>query len=247
VRTALALLAAGSLLSACAPSDDALVVFAAASLADVATAAADRQPDVPTRMSIGPTSLLSQQIEQGAPADVFLSAHPKWVERLDASGHVYGDPVELARGRLVIVAGPEATPARSAADALVNATRIALADPSHVPAGEYAKAALQAVGAWDDVRDRALPVADVRAALVAVQRGAADAAIVYASDALAADELAVGKLAVVYRFEDSVTPDIRYVGVAVNDNPKAVAWIRQLESPEMQAVWQAHGFEPPRP
>ncbi|GAB5535717.1 MAG: molybdate ABC transporter substrate-binding protein [Rubricoccaceae bacterium] len=237
-----ALLVVGLLASACAPSPDELVVFAAASLADVAHATADLQLDVPTRISVGPTSLLSQQIEQGAPVDVFLAAHPKWVERLEERGATHGDPVELARGRLVIVAGPNVSPARSASAALVGAPRIALADPSHVPAGEYAQAALRAVDVWDDVRDRILPVADVRAALVAVQRGAADAAIVYASDALATDELAV-----VYRFEASVTPDIRYIGVAVSNRPEAVAWVRQLESPEMQAVWQSHGFEPSQP
>ncbi|MEO0557011.1 MAG: molybdate ABC transporter substrate-binding protein [Bacteroidota bacterium] len=243
MRGVLALLLAGSFLTACAPAeDDALVVFAAASLADIAHASTDRQPGVPIRISVGPTSLLSQQIEQGAPADVFLAAHPRWIERLDERGLIHGESVELARGALVIVGPPGTPPARSAADALATASRIALADPSHVPAGEYATVALQQIGSWDFVQDRIVPVADVRAALVAVQRSAADAAVVYASDALAADELAV-----VYRFEASNTPDIRYMGVAVSEDPRAVEWIGQLEAPEMQAVWHEHGFGPPLP
>lgn len=242
MRTALTLIAVGCVLFACAPSDDGLVIFAAASLVDVAHAAADLQPDQNTRISVGPTSLLSQQIEQGAPADVFLAAHPKWVERLQEHGLTASAPIELARGRLVIVAASGAPPARSAAHALATANRIAVADPSHVPAGEYARAALRASGVWDTVSGRILPASDVRAALVAVQHGAADVAIVYASDALVADGVAV-----VYRFEEPAAPEIRYVGVAVSDHPEAVEWIRQLVSPEMHAVWEARGFEPPRP
>lgn len=242
MRAGLALVLAVVLVSACGPANDDLVVFAAASLADVAQAAADLNPERPVQLSIGPTSLLGQQIEHGAPADVFLAAHPVWVHRLIESGRTTSPTVELARGRLVIV-GPEGTPpARSAADALAQAERIALADPSHVPAGLYAETALRAAGVWETVADRIQPVADVRAALVAVQRGVAEAAVVYASDATAATGLAI-----VHAFDASETPEIRFVGVAVSEHPEADAWIRQLESEAMQAVWRDLGFDPPQP
>jgi ABC-type molybdate transport system substrate-binding protein len=77
---------------------------------------------------------------------------------------------------------------------------------------------------------------------VAVQRGVADVAIVYASDALVANELVV-----VYPFPSDLTPEIRYVAVAVSNKPEAIGWIRQLESAKMRGVRRALGFDPPRP
>lgn len=230
------------LVTACESDDDVLVVFAAASLTDVADAAARQTPTVPTRISVGPSSLLSQQIEQGAPADVFLSAHPMWVDRLVDRGLARGTPVELARGRLVIVGPPGRPAARSAAEALSGDGRIALADPAHVPAGQYAQRAIEAMELWGAVGPRVHPVADVRAALVAVQRGTADAAIVYASDAQAADDLEV-----VYAFDPEGAPAIRFVAVAVSDHPAAQTWVRQLVGPELRGIWRARGFDLPQP
>ena len=232
----LALLA---LVSACAPSPPPLAVFAAASLGDVAEA-------VPTesgrrvRVTIGATSLLSQQIARGAPADVFVAAAPVWVDRVVEAGRGVGAPVEVARGRLVIVARAGTPRAGSALAALGGAGRVALADPSHVPAGQYARAALRSGRAWGAVRDRVVATADVRAALAAVQRGAADAAVVYASDALAAPDLAV-----VYRFSASETPTVRYVGIVTSADPDAAAWLRAFR--DSTDLWRRHGFEPTAP
>ena len=228
-------------LASCAPAEDPLVVFAAASLTEAAHEIVPASPDHAVRIVTGATSLLARQIERGAPADVFLSAHPVWIRQLDAAGRLRSPVAPLGTGELVIVTGRGARPgppAPTPAQALAGAERIAIADPAHVPAGVYAREALGE--AWEEVEPRVVPTADVRAALVAVDQGAADAAVVYASDVAAP-----GGLRVVYRFGSG--PGIRYEGVVVGEHPGAADWLEQLASPEASAQWRALGFGPPAP
>lgn len=162
------------------------VVFAAASTTDVVHAVVGDDLTI----SVGATSTLARQIARGAPADVFVAADPAWVDWLAGEGVPILDRAVVATGRLVVV-GPRSAARGSLADVLGAADRIALADPSHVPAGRYARQALDAADLWDDVRARVLQTSDVRAAPAAVETGAADRAIVYASDAAASPRTTV--------------------------------------------------------
>ena len=223
--------------ASCTPAEAPLTVFAAASLTDIAQEVAAATPGGEVRVVTGATSLLARQIAQGAPADVFLSAHPMWVRHLGAAGRVRSPVVPLATGELVVVARRGASRrASTPTQALEAAGRIAIADPAHVPAGRYAREALG--DAWGDVEPRVVPTSDVRAALVAVEQGAADAAIVYASDVLRSEALAV-----VYRFASG--PAVRYEGVVVGDHPDAAGWLRGLAS--QSQAWRRLGFKPPAP
>lgn len=179
------------LLSACdgGPRGDApLTVFAAASMTDVVTRIA-RQYEADTGASVqcsfAATSTLARQIEAGAPADVFIPAHPKWIN------HIAADRViDLARNQLVVIIPRDAEPGDDL-EALLRRGRIAMGDPAHVPAGEYAKQSLQSLGVWALAEPYVLAASDVRAALRYVEVGEAKVGIVYVTDARRSERVRV--------------------------------------------------------
>ena len=217
------------------------VVFAAASTSDVVQDVA-RQVEAETGravvVSVGATSVLARQIAHGAPADVLVAADPVWVDWLEGRGHAVRQRRAVARGRLVVV-GPPGSRAADLESALSG--RLALADPSHVPAGRYARRALESAGLWAGVEPRVVVVGDVRAALAAVEVGAADRAVVYASDARRSD-----RAAVVWRLPPA---DVRFE-LARLDRPPDGAGEGALADRVYRALaeterWTAAGFDAP--
>ena len=232
-----------------------LVVFAAASLSDVLRAlAAELAGWRQVRFSFAASSTLARQIEQGAPAHVFISADEAWMDHLAARGQV--DAVSrrlLAGNRLVVVrsvADPTVAATTETAAALREALRagagprapdrVATGDPAHVPVGRYAQLALTHLGLWDDVALRLVRADNVRSALAFVERGEAAAGIVYATDARVTTQVRV-----MARFPRSSHPPIRYPAAVVRGAPPAaLAFIDALSSPQAQPLWRAAGFEP---
>ena len=171
-----------------------LTVFAAASLKesmDEAAAAYQRATGTPVRVSYAASSALARQIEQAAPADVFFSADREWMDYLQQRGRL--DPAQrrnLLGNRLVLIA-PRASTLQvnlAAPGSLATALgqgRLAVGQTRTVPAGKYARAALQKLGQWPGVETRLAESESVRAALMLVARGEAPLGIVYLSDARA--------------------------------------------------------------
>jgi molybdate transport system substrate-binding protein len=154
-----------------------VLVFAAASLTDAldAALAAYRPADgIEIRVSYAASSTLARQIERGAPADIFLSAHPEWMDHLAARDLIDRSArQDLVANGLVLV-GPDGgdetrLPATLDADYPLRAAlgdgRLAMGDPDHVPAGLYAREALEALGHWDALAPRTARAANVRASL----------------------------------------------------------------------------------
>ena len=168
---------------------DRLTVYAAASLTEVVEALAERFEGAQVVASFGGSSELARQIRDGAPADVFLSASAAWMDFLREAGALAGEPVLLARNRLVAIAprgsalagGPAGDPG-SLRERLAAGDRVAIADAG-VPAGEYARRALGHLGLLDAYGPRLVGLKDVRAVLHAVERGELAAGFVYATDA----------------------------------------------------------------
>src|SRR6185503_19169048 len=140
-------------------------------------------------ISYGASSALAKQIENGAPADLFISADLDWMDYLEKKGLVApGTRKNLLGNRLVLVA-PAKQPVKLAIapgfaiGRAIGNGRIALADPQSVPAGKYAKAALEKLGVWDQVSGRVAAAENVRAALALVARGEAPLGVVYQTDA----------------------------------------------------------------
>jgi molybdate transport system substrate-binding protein len=173
-----------------------VIVFAAASCTDLVTAAADRfehETGIAVTCSFASSSTLARQVEAGAPADVYLSAHPQWIDRLEKADLVEpGTRLDLLANLLVLIVPTDDEPRIEwTAETMPppNLARFAIADPAHVPAGIYAKQALQSLGWWDALEGRIITAPDVRATLRLVERGEADAGIVYRSDAARSDHV----------------------------------------------------------
>jgi molybdate transport system substrate-binding protein len=170
----------------------AITVFAAASLSDaLGEIAADWQVESGQRVvvSFAASSALARQIEQGAPADVFVSADEAWMDYLDARGLIRdGTRVDLVGNRIVLIApAGAAEPVEIRPDlelaAMLGDGRLAMADVEAVPAGRYGRAALDSLGLWAEVEGHVAQAENVRAALALVARGEAPLGVVYATDA----------------------------------------------------------------
>ena len=169
------------------------VILAAASSAhaiDEVIGLFEAGPEDRVVASYAGTSALARQIESGAPADIFLAANTAWMDHVEALGLIEpGSRQPLAGNRLVFVTGKsdmapfEPSPSLDFG-ALLAGGRLAIGNPDHVPAGIYARQALETLGLWPEAKDRLAPTADVRAALALVARGEAPLGIVYATDAI---------------------------------------------------------------
>lgn len=231
-----------------------VMAFAAASLADALAALAGewtaRGNPLP-RFSFAASSALARQIEQGAPADLFMSADEPWMDYLQQRGLIVAATRTSPLGNALVLIAPAAGDARPLALAkgadlarLLGPTgRLAVGDPAHVPAGRYARAALEWLGAWPAVAPRLAPAENVRAALLLVERGEAPAGIVYATDAAASP--AVRVLATFPA--ESHTP-ITYPFALLRraaDNAGARALLAFLAGPEAAPTWARFGFTRP--
>lgn len=231
------------LLAACGASDSTRgpVVLAASSLQDALTeagAAWSADGHAAPAFSFAATSALARQVEQGAPADLFLAADEAWMDRVEERGWLRaGSRTEWLGNRLVVVAAKDGT-IRTLAE--LGEGHLALADPNAVPAGKYAKAALQNLGVWDAVESRIVPAENVRAALALVERGEAALGVVYATDAAASDSVDV-----IRELPATSHPPIRYPAaiLAASDHPDAAGFLEFLRSTEAREIFAAHGFE----
>lgn len=160
------------LFTACAQKAE-LQVFAAASLTDALTEigrAYEQESGTRVVFNFAGSNVLARQIESGAPADLFLSADERTMNRVKVM-----ERASVLSNWLVLVGA-------NAPRELLG-KRVALGDPASVPAGIYARDYLSRAGLWDQIAPHVIPTENVRAALAAVQSGNADAAIVYATDA----------------------------------------------------------------
>lgn len=221
-------------------------VFAAASLKDALTeigAACERETGDKLVFNFGASSTLARQIEQEAPADVFFSADELKMNALDQKGLLLpGTRSRLLSNTLVIVVANDArTVPKSAADLAGPAIRkLALAEPTIVPAGIYAREHLAKVGVWDSVKSKVVPTENVRAALAAVETGNVEAGVVYKTDAMISR-----KVTVAVEIPAAEGPKISYALAVVKaskqpDSAKKAA--AYLSSPAAHAVYAKYGF-----
>jgi molybdate transport system substrate-binding protein len=235
-------------LTAPALAQDRLVIFAAASLTealtDVGAAYAKAGRAAPV-FSFAASSALARQIENGAPAALFISADEEWMDYL-AQRKLIDAPsrVSFLGNSLVLVVpkgdmlGVTIGPDFDLAGAL-KGRKLSLADPTSVPAGRYAQAALTSLGAWKNVAPLVVRADNVRAALTFVERKEAAAGIVYSTDAKLTD-----KVDVAGTFPAHSHPPISYpvAIVAKNDGPDARAFREFLLSEPARAVYRKYGF-----
>jgi molybdate transport system permease protein len=224
-----------------------VTVFAAASTTGAMTEIArlwEERTGAAVRVNTAASSTLARQIQAGAPADVYLSANPRWMNVLEGRGLIRPDTRrDVLTNRLAVIAPVTGSPPRvdpASADPPDVAGRWALGDPDHVPAGMYAREALTSLGWWDTVHDRLAPAASVRAALRFVEQGQCEIGVVYASDAITSAK--VRRIALLPETSHS---RIRYPAAACNGaNPKADRFVAFLSSPQVARIWERFGFTP---
>lgn len=239
------------LLATPAMAQDKLVIFAAASLTDalaeVGAAYAQAGHTAPV-FSFAASSSLARQIENGAPAGLFMSADEEWMDYLGTRNLIVpASRVSFLGNTLVLVVpkgeslGVTIGPNFNLAGAL-KGRKLALADPTGVPAGRYARAALESLGAWKTAEPFVVRADNVRAALTFVERKEAAAGIIYATDAALTD-----KVAVAGTFPANSHPPISYpvAIVAKNDGPEARAFRDFLLSDGAKSIYRKYGFAVP--
>ena len=224
-----------------------ITVFAAASLKNVLDeegAAYTARTGQAVRFSYGASSALARQIEQGAPADLFISADVDWMDYVVQRRLVVAATRRnLISNHLALIApadsnirvriGKGMPLARALGDG-----RLAVAGPE-VPAGKYARASLVALGVWDAVRPKLAQADNVRGALLFVARGETPLGIVYDTDAKIEP-----KVRIVGLFPDDSHPPIIYPGAVIANaaNPEAASFLGYLQSPEAGVVFRKYGF-----
>lgn len=222
-------------------------LYGAASLTDVLDVLAKEfEPlrDSHVVASYGASNTLAQQLHEGAAPGVFISASVEWVDKLEGWGLVEpGSRVDLLTNTLVVIVPKGATLRPRKLEDLAQASfeRIALADPMAVPAGKYAKAALEQVGVFESVSPNVVAAQDVRTALAYVERGEAPVGIVYATDAAASTQVEVA-----LHVAPELHPKIVYPMVLVKGaNRRAHELHEFLKSESASRVFEKAGFSKP--
>ena len=227
-------------------SGEELVIFGAMSLTEALTEVSQRfgaARNVKVYCNFAGSSTLQRQIEKGAPADVFISASPKQIDALQDDGLLYeGSRQDILSNRLVLVAPVNSSLSITDAGQLAQDSirRIAISEPSSVPAGIYGKEALTHLGVWEAVQPKLIPSADVRSTLAYVGFGEVDLGIVYQTDAAISR-----KVRIIYQFPDSSHSPIVYpAAVLRNTRHKtlAQAFLKYLQTAEVAAIFKKYGF-----
>lgn len=224
-----------------------VTVFAAASLKNALDDVAQgytAQTGVPVKTAYAASSAIARQIEQGAPADVFISADSDWMDYLaKRSLIVTASRRDLLSNHLALIAPADSTvrltirPGMPLAGALSDG-RLAIAG-ADVPAGRYAQASLEKLGVWTNVETKLARAENVRAALAFVARGETPLGVVYDTDARAEP-----KVRIVGLFPDSSHPKIVYPAALVAGGRSAGgdAFMRYLAGPRAASVFRRYGF-----
>ena len=247
IMTAIVLLVgnAGMVLAA----SDSITVFAAASTTNAVTeigALFSQQNEERFLPSFASSSTLAKQIDNGAPADIYISANKKWMDYLEEKKMIEsGTRIDLLSNRIVLI-----VPAGSSVDTIAIApgfdllpfigdSRLSMGDPDHVPAGIYGKQALESLGVWAAVESHVARAKDVRAALALVEQGEAPVGLVYATDAAISK-----KVRVVGTFPETSHPPIVYPVAIVTgkQSPATDRFMALLQSPEAKSIFEKYGF-----
>jgi molybdate transport system substrate-binding protein len=228
-------------------AQDTVTVFAAASttnaIRDLAKAY-ETTTSVKVITSFAAASTLAKQIENGAPADVFLSADQRWMDYLATAKQI--NPAtrqDLLTNELVIIA-PKNKPFAVTVEPGFNfagafAGRLAVGDPTNVPAGIYAKEAFTALGWWNALSARLAPTADVRASLRLVESAEVDAGVVYRTDAVSSTKVAIiATIPAKYLKKLVIYP----IACTANAAPAAAAFVAFVRGPEGEKVFTDYGF-----
>jgi molybdate transport system substrate-binding protein len=252
LRAALFALALSFALPLTAPvkaQEQPILVFAAASLKNALDEIADawsKANKIEVKVSYAASSALAKQIENGAPADIFISADLDWMDYVEKKNLLRkGTRVSLLGNTLVLVATKadnnkevKIEPGFDLAG-LLGKDRLAMALVATVPAGKYGKAALEKLGVWKSIEGKIAEAENVRAALAFVARGEAPYGIVYRTDAIAEKNVFIAGTFPAGTHEPIVYP---FTVIESSKHPKGADFLKAMNTPQARAIWVKHGF-----
>ncbi|MCR9257079.1 MAG: molybdate ABC transporter substrate-binding protein [Alphaproteobacteria bacterium] len=235
-----------------AQASERLLVYAASSLTDAMQEIADlfeRRSDKTVVLTFASSAALARQVETTGLGEIFISASPLWTDYLKAQRLLISSTITPVAGNRLVVAS--ATLKETASDEtaltamlagpLAEGERLAIGDPNRVPAGIYARQALESLGLWEDLSARIAAADNVRAALALVTREEAVAGIVYATDLAVAPNVRE-----IYRFPaDSHDPIVYPAGLIAGGHPAGGELLDFLISEEARKIFEKHGFSVP--
>lgn len=228
-----------------------LTILAAASLTDVCDELKERfekeNPSITLNISYGGSGALQTQIEEGAPADVFISAATKQMTALDDEGLMDSDSIiQLLENKVVLIVPKESdTSVSSFEDVATEAvTMVGLGEPGSVPVGQYSEEIFTSLGILDAVKEKTNYGSDVRTVLSWVETAAVDCGVVYATDAYTSQDVTI----VCEAPEGSCKRVIYPAGVVTaSEHPdEAAAWIAFIQSDASMELFESYGFSDAR-
>lgn len=224
-----------------------VLIYAAASTSKAVSEIIERFNENSTeskaKASFASSSTLAKQIEAGAPAQIFISANPKWMDYLQERDLIVNQSRKDLLSNKIVLITPKEKPIAVEMDKSYNFSKqltgkICLGDPSHVPAGIYAKQALESMGWWDNVKPHIVGTKDVRAALTFVELAECSAGIVYSTDANESN-----KVQVVAEFPvNSHRPIVYPIAKLASANESADSFFNFISSPQALAIFKKYGF-----
>ena len=237
---------AASLLAQGVPAPAPITVSAAVSLTDALSAIAREYADAGrggVRFNFAASNVLARQIVEGAPVDLFISADGAQMDVVARAGLIQdGTRINLLGNQLAVVVPGDRPRTLTGMAQLADPAfrRIALGDPAAVPAGVYGRQYLEKEGLWTAIQSRVVPTSSVRAALAAVESGAADAAIVYRTDARSALRASVAWVVPVDRGPRIVYPAAVVRGA--KNAAEAARFLAFLRSAAAERTFTRFGF-----
>jgi len=202
-----------------------------------------KNPNIKLIYNLGASGALEKQIEQGAPADIFMSAAPKQMNDLEAKDLV-NKPTRknLVENKLVIIVPKASNLDITKYEDLTKdeVQKLSLGETASVPAGQYAQEVLKKLGIWDKIKDKAVLAKDVRTVLTYVETGNVEAGIVYKTDAISSDKVKIVATAP----EGSHQPIVYPVAVLSTTKQQKAAedFLTYLSTPECKAIFEKYGF-----
>lgn len=243
-KTLFPLVLMGMLILASAASAADLNLAVAASLKDaineLAAVYAKKAPSVGFRKNFGASGALAKQVENGAPADIFIAANTEWVEYLKGKKLLDDASIGIFAYNELVFAGKPGLKVRSLRE-VTTLGRIAIGSPKSVPAGEYATTAFHRAGIEKQLAGKLVMAKDVRECLMYANRGEVDGSFVYKTDA----EQAGNNVTIYFAVPQEYYPRVTYpIALTASGKGKAeaVAFYRFLLSPEAKAILARQGF-----
>lgn len=224
-----------------------LMVSAAVSLTDALydiQEAYEKENNVKLTFNLAGSGTLAQQIEQGAPADVFISANQDWMDTLEDKDLITDETREEVTGNSIVLITQEDSDIEYNSFEDISADdvdQIAIGNPESVPAGNYTKQTLKSIELWDDLEDEVILAKDVRQVLTYVESGNASIGFVYESDALTSD-----KVKILAKSDPEWHDPIIYPGAVVADTKHeeaATDFFNYMLSDEAQSILEKYGFK----